>query len=53
MRIFGDDDPGVPRRAITDLGGTELDGEPIVPAGGVMSGDGNPGGEFTFVFNVS
>jgi len=52
MRVFGDDDAAIPRRAISDLGGVDLDGEPIVPAGGAMSGDGSPGGEFTFVFTV-
>jgi len=53
MRVFGDDDAAIPRRAIADLAGTGLDGEPIVPVGGVMSGDGNAGGNFTFVFTVS
>jgi hypothetical protein len=53
VRIFGDDDPGIPRMGIADLGGTAQDGEPIVPSGGAMSGDGTAGGEFTLVFKVS
>ena len=52
MRIFGDDDPAITRLGITDASMVPLDGEPIVPAGGVMSGDGTAGGEFTFVFKI-
>jgi hypothetical protein len=52
MRIFGDDDPGIPRLGIVDISLLALDGEPMVPAGGVMSGNGTAGGEFTFVFQI-
>jgi hypothetical protein len=52
MRIFGDDDTTAGRLAVTDTGGVELDGEPIAPAAGAMSGDGTKGGEFTFLFRI-
>lgn len=37
---------------LADLDGTSLDGDPSAPAGGVISGDGNPGGDFTAAFAV-
>jgi hypothetical protein len=38
--------------AVTDAGGSALDGEPIAPAGGVMSGNGTAGGDFSADFTV-
>lgn len=38
--------------SLADLDGTSLDGDPISPAGGVISGDGTPGGDFTAPFSV-
>jgi hypothetical protein len=37
---------------LTDVNSVSLDGEPIAPAGGFLSGDGNPGGDFTAAFTV-
>jgi hypothetical protein len=37
---------------LADQAGQALDGEPIGPAGGVISGDGNAGGDFTARFAV-
>ncbi|MCM5680495.1 hypothetical protein M8A51_13250 [Schlegelella sp. S2-27] len=38
--------------ALADLDGTSLDGDPTAPAGGVISGDGAAGGDFTAAFAV-
>jgi hypothetical protein len=53
-RIFlsGNDDPDANRRALVDRAGTPLDGEPIAPADGVISGDGTAAGEFVATFVV-
>lgn len=40
------------RAEIDNQAGNALDGEPIAPAGGVMSGDGQAGGDFTLDFVV-
>lgn len=40
------------RPALADSGDQPLDGEAIAPAGGVMSGDGTPGGDFSAFFVV-
>ena len=37
---------------LADSGGAPLDGEPVAPAGGVISGDGNAGGDFNAPFAV-
>lgn len=39
--------------ALADTGGSSLDGDPIAPAGGVMSGNGTAGGDFTADFAVT
>jgi hypothetical protein len=39
--------------ALADTGGSSLDGDPIVPAGGVMSGNGTAGGDFSADFAVT
>ena len=38
---------------LTDTAGLGLDGEPKPPSGGVISGDGTAGGDFTTLFTVS
>jgi hypothetical protein len=48
VTLFGDEDPDGKRPAITATDGTRLDGEPL----GLPSGDGTPGGNFTFKFVV-
>lgn len=40
------------RPALTETGGTSLDGEPIAPSGGLMSGQGTAGGDFSADFAV-
>jgi hypothetical protein len=52
LAIFGDADAGVARPALADTSGSALDGEPIAPAGGAMSGNGSPGGIFVSLFTV-
>jgi hypothetical protein len=52
LAIFGDGDAGVARAALADTAGGALDGEPIAPAGGAMSGNGSPGGTFVSIFTV-
>lgn len=37
---------------LTDHSGVALDGEPMAPLAGVMSGDGSAGGDFTTTFTV-
>jgi len=37
---------------LADNDGNSLDGEPHPPAGGVISGDGKPGGDFSTKFAV-
>lgn len=37
---------------LADAAGKGLDGEPKPPSGGVMSGDDNPGGDFTASFSL-
>jgi hypothetical protein len=53
-RVFlrGTEDLPRSRQALADSAGTALDGEAIAPAGGVMSGDGSAGGDFTAAFMV-
>lgn len=52
LSLYGDDDAGANRRGIADTGGRGLDGEPAAPAGGVISGNGTPGGTFTLEFVI-
>jgi hypothetical protein len=52
LTLHGVADPAIPRVALADSSGSALDGEPIAPAGGVMSGNDQPGGEFTLLFTV-
>ena len=50
--LCGDEDLPANRQALTDLAGAPLDGEPIAPAAGVISGDGTKGGDFRADFVV-
>ena len=50
--LSGTEDMASGRRALTDLDGLPLDGEPISPANGVMSGDGAATGDFVSTFIV-
>jgi hypothetical protein len=50
--LAGVDDPQTGRRALADMAGSALDGEPAAPANGVISGDGTKGGDFAAVFTV-
>jgi hypothetical protein len=50
--LRGTEDLTQNRHALADTTDQPLDGEPIAPAGGVMSGDSNPGGDFTATFTV-
>jgi hypothetical protein len=50
--LAGRDDAAKGRRALTDLAGAPLDGEPASPASGVISGDGTAGGDFEAAFVV-
>jgi hypothetical protein len=53
IRLRGNDDPAHQRPALVDAStAAPLDGEPIAPAGGVMSGDNAAGGDFTASFVV-
>jgi hypothetical protein len=54
LSIYGNSDTAAKLVAITDTSGVALDGEPIAPAqpGGILSGDGSPGGNFTMTFTV-
>jgi hypothetical protein len=50
--LRGDDDLAQNHLALADMDGKLLDGEPIAPAGGVISGVGGPGGDFSAFFVV-
>ena len=54
FRLFvrGTEDVARGRRALTDLAGVPLDGEPSAPANGLISGDGSPAGDFFATFVV-
>lgn len=52
IALRGTEDLAQSRQALADTSGQALDGEPIVPAGGVMSGDGTAGGDFSAMFMV-
>jgi hypothetical protein len=52
IALRGTEDLAQSRQALADTSGQALDGEPIVPAGGVMSGDGTAGGDFSATFTV-
>ncbi len=52
LSIYGDPDAATGRLPMNNTSGVALDGEPIAPAGGVMSGEGHPGGTFTLTFRV-
>lgn len=52
MLIRGDADPPNGLARLADRDGKALDGEPKPPAGGVMSGDGTPGGDFKAAFDL-
>ncbi len=49
VTLIGGEDPASERPTITATDGTRLDGEPL----GLPSGDGTPGGDFTFKFTVT
>ncbi len=53
-RIFlcGTDDASARRLGLADLAGKALDGEPAIPAQGLISGNGDPGGDFIITFTV-
>lgn len=53
-KIFlrGNEDLAHARQALADAAGNALDGEPVAPSGGVLSGNGNFGGDFTAEFTV-
>lgn len=53
LMLFGDADAGAQRLAITDTGGTALDGEKAAPANGAISGNGTPGGVFELSFVIA
>jgi hypothetical protein len=46
-------DTATNRPGLADQFGQALDGEPIAPAGGVISGDGVAGGDFTLTFMIA
>jgi hypothetical protein len=50
--LRGDEVLAQGRQALADTEGKPLDGEPVTPAGGVMSGAGGPGGDFSAGFIV-
>jgi len=52
LMLFGTADAGAQRLAITDTGGSALDGEKAAPANGAISGDGTPGGVFELAFTI-
>jgi hypothetical protein len=52
LRLFGDDNAGAQRRAITNTAGSALDGEKAAPNNGAISGNGTPGGTFELVFVI-
>jgi hypothetical protein len=52
LAVRGTDDAANKRWSLGEPDGTPLDGEPITPADGMMSGDGNPGGDFRMLFTV-
>ena len=52
LALYGDDDPGTQRLAIADGTGRGLDGEPILPGAGAISGNGTPGGIFALSFVI-
>jgi hypothetical protein len=52
LNIYGDAATTNGPKPVSDTSGISLDGEPIVPSGGVLSGDSKPGGTFTLSFRV-
>ena len=52
IRLCGTDDAASGRRALADVSGVPLDGEPSAPANGGISGDGNAAGDFLTTFIV-
>jgi hypothetical protein len=52
LRVCGTDEPAKQRRALTDVAGVALDGEPSAPADGAISGDGTPAGDFSMTFVI-
>ena len=46
-------DSAANRPGLSDQFAQALDGEPIAPAGGAISGDGVAGGDFTFTFTIA
>ncbi len=52
IRLCGTDDDASGRRALADVAGTPLDGEPSAPADGGISGNGTAAGDFVTTFIV-
>lgn len=52
LRLRGNEDLPNNKPALIDQAGNPLDGEPISPIGGVLSGDGKAGGDFLATFSV-
>jgi hypothetical protein len=52
LLICGTEDAASGRRALTDVPGVALDGEPSAPANGGISGNGTAGGDFSTLFVV-
>jgi hypothetical protein len=52
LALYGDADAALGRKPVVSTNAGALDGEPIAPAGNVISGDGHPGGKFTLNFEI-
>jgi hypothetical protein len=52
LYLRGTEDPANARPSLADINDVPLDGEPIAPADGVLSGDGTAGGDFSASFTV-
>jgi hypothetical protein len=50
--LRGTEDLAANREALADTGGAALDGEAIAPSGGLLSGNGAAGGDFSAFFEV-
>lgn len=52
IRLRGDENLAQSQQTLAGTEGRPLDGEPIAPASGVISGNNNPGGDFSAFFVV-